>query len=195
MPTSLGGAATSASARHRRRRVNLTNGPDDGCVPLSGSNGDTDLIASLNCDAAASAGSWRRKPPAALGVLGGSAQALCSPWLYRTLSSNRSALQPSRSPSMLNLSNRRIRTRTYGGVGGEELRDSPLSRSGPTDIARGPRISSAPLRAAQRPGHAAPVLTSTHRSDAGSAECPPAASGSRAICWRGPRPVSGPRAR
>src|SRR5450631_1518844 len=131
MPTSLGGAATSASARHRRRRVNLTNGPDDGCVPLSGSNGDTDLIASLNCDAAASAGSWRRKPPAALGVLGGSAQALCSPWLYRTLSSNRSALQPSRSPSMLNLSNRRIRTRTYGGVGGEEMRDTPLSRSGP----------------------------------------------------------------
>jgi hypothetical protein len=32
---------------------------------------------------------------------------------------------------MLNLSNRRIRTRTYGGVGGEESRDSPLSRSGP----------------------------------------------------------------
>src|SRR5450631_3122002 len=165
MPTSLGGAATSASARHRRRRVNLTNGPDDGCVPLSGSNGDTDLIASLNCDAAASAGSWRRKPPAALGVLGGSAQALCSPWLYRTLSSNRSALQPSRSPSMLNLSNRRIRTRTYGGVGGEESRDSPLSRSGFT--LDGPRLCSAPpsrvedareraYGAAQRPGHVPP---------------------------------------
>jgi len=27
--------------------------------------------------------------------------------------------------------NRRIRTRTYGGVGGEESRDSPLSRSRP----------------------------------------------------------------
>ena len=38
-------------------------------------------------------------------------------------------------------------------------------------------------------------LTSTDRSDAGSAECPPAASGSRAVCWRGPRPGSGPRAR
>src|ERR1700676_1193501 len=34
------------------------------------------------------------------------------------------------TPTALNLSNRRIRTRTYGGVGGEESRDSPLSRSG-----------------------------------------------------------------
>src|SRR5882724_775316 len=33
------------------------------------------------------------------------------------------------TPTVLNLSNRRIRTRTYGGVGGEESRDSPLSRS------------------------------------------------------------------
>jgi hypothetical protein len=30
---------------------------------------------------------------------------------------------------MLSLSNRRIRTRTYGGVGGAEPRGSPLSRS------------------------------------------------------------------
>src|SRR5437763_5974763 len=33
------------------------------------------------------------------------------------------------TPTVLNPSNRRIRTRTYGGVGGEESRDSPLSRS------------------------------------------------------------------
>jgi hypothetical protein len=33
-------------------------------------------------------------------------------------------------PSVLNPANRRIRTRTYGGVGGEESRDSPLSRFG-----------------------------------------------------------------
>src|ERR1700680_2799948 len=38
------------------------------------------------------------------------------------------------TPTALNLSNRRIRTRTYGGVGGEESRDSPLSRSGPSFI-------------------------------------------------------------
>src|SRR5712671_1146225 len=34
------------------------------------------------------------------------------------------------TPTVLNLSNRRIRTRMYGGVGGEESRDSPLSRFG-----------------------------------------------------------------
>jgi len=34
------------------------------------------------------------------------------------------------TPTVLNLSNRRIRTRMYGGVGGEESRDSPLSRLG-----------------------------------------------------------------
>ena len=33
------------------------------------------------------------------------------------------------TPTVLNLSNRRIRTRMYGGVGGEEPRGSPLSRS------------------------------------------------------------------
>src|SRR6266481_7996390 len=33
------------------------------------------------------------------------------------------------TPTVLNPSNRRIRTRTYGGVGGEEPRGSPLSRS------------------------------------------------------------------
>ena len=38
-------------------------------------------------------------------------------------------------------------------------------------------------------------LTSANRSDAGSAGCPPAASCSRAVCWRGPRRVAGLRAR
>src|SRR5712672_786980 len=33
------------------------------------------------------------------------------------------------TPTVLNPSNRRIRTRMYGGVGGEEPRGSPLSRS------------------------------------------------------------------
>src|ERR1700676_5683738 len=118
MSTSSGGAATSASARRHRCCVNLSNGPDDGCVPSFGSNGKADPIALRNCDAAASARFWRHKPPAAHGALGGSAIAPHLPRLYRTPYSNRSALQPLRYTSALNLSNRRIRTRTYGGVGG-----------------------------------------------------------------------------
>src|SRR6266487_4170275 len=38
-------------------------------------------------------------------------------------------------------------------------------------------------------------LTSTDRSNAGSTECPPPASGSRAICWHGPILSLGPRVR
>jgi hypothetical protein len=48
-------------------------------------------------------------------------------------STRKSTLEPlartQNKPSVLNLANRRIRTRMYGGVGGEESRDSPLSRS------------------------------------------------------------------
>jgi hypothetical protein len=47
---------------------------------------------------------------------------------------------PSRCRGLLNPPNRRIRTRTSGGVGGEESRDSPLSRS-PLDSKRGHAIS------------------------------------------------------
>ena len=39
------------------------------------------------------------------------------------------------------------------------------------------------------------ALTSADRSNAGSGECPPPASGSRAACWRGPRRASAPPAR
>ena len=71
-----------------------------------------------NCDAAASAGIWRRKPPAARTALGGSATAPRSPSPCRTPSSPRSASLPSWRTRPLNPPNRRIRTRTYGGVGG-----------------------------------------------------------------------------
>src|SRR5262245_58129425 len=61
-------------------------------------------------------------------ALGGSATAPRSPSACRTPSSPRSALQHWRLKVLLNLPNRRIRTRTYGGVGGAEPRGSPLSR-------------------------------------------------------------------
>src|SRR5438445_6385 len=56
------------------------NGPGGGCAPSPGSNGSVDPLASPNCDAAASAGTWRHKPPAAHVALGGSQAALRSPW-------------------------------------------------------------------------------------------------------------------
>src|SRR6266568_3807619 len=47
------------------------------------------------------------------------------PWRLTTLSDSPARRE---TPTVLNPSNRRIRTRMYGGVGGEELRGSPLSR-------------------------------------------------------------------
>src|SRR5229473_6776985 len=52
------------------------------------------------------------------------------------------------TPTVLNPSNRRIRTRTYGGVGGEEPRGSPLSRSSSASSHR----PSAEREGGQRPG-------------------------------------------
>src|ERR1700730_9163622 len=71
-----------ASARPRRCCATLPNGPSDGCAPSSGSNGNAGLPALPNCDAAASAGTWRRKPPAAHMALGGSATVPRSPLPY-----------------------------------------------------------------------------------------------------------------
>jgi hypothetical protein len=65
----------------------------------------------LNCDAAASAGTSRRKPPAAHVALGGSAPAPHLPLLYRTPHSKRSALQLLR-----HLSHFIYRTAVYGPV-------------------------------------------------------------------------------
>src|SRR6266568_6309746 len=48
------------------------------------------------------------------------------PWRRTPLSDSPARRE---APTVLNLSNRRIRTRMYGGVGGEELRGSSLSRS------------------------------------------------------------------
>ena len=60
--TSLGGAATSTSAILRRCCATSTSGPGDGCAQSPGSSGNAGLLGSPSCDAAASAGIWRRKP-------------------------------------------------------------------------------------------------------------------------------------
>ena len=69
----LDGAATSDSAKPRRSCATSTSGSDDGIAPSSGSNGNAGLSVLLSCDAAASAGTWRRGAPAAHMALGGSA--------------------------------------------------------------------------------------------------------------------------
>ena len=123
------GAATSASAKPRRCCADLTSGSGGGCAPSPGSNGSADALALRSCAAAASAGTWRRKPPAARTAPGGSATAPRSPSPCQMPSSTRSASLPSPTTRPLNPSNRRIRTRMYGGVGGVEPRGFPLSRS------------------------------------------------------------------
>ena len=52
------------------------NGSGGGCAPSPGSNGSTDGLALPSCDAAASAGTWRHKLPAARMAPGGSRTAL-----------------------------------------------------------------------------------------------------------------------
>jgi hypothetical protein len=89
-----------------------------GCAPSSGRNGNVDLLASMSCDAAASAGDWRSKPRETRVAFGGSRTAPRLPWRCPTSSSHRSVYPPSQPAAPLNLPNRRIRTRTYGGVGG-----------------------------------------------------------------------------
>ena len=69
----------------------LDQGPGDGCVPSPGSSGNAGLLGSPSCDAAASAGIWRRKPLVARMALGGSATAPRLLSLSRTPSSPRSA--------------------------------------------------------------------------------------------------------
>src|SRR5215813_5512074 len=105
------------------------NGSGGGCAPSPGSNGSTDGLALPSCDAAASAGTWRHKLLAARMAPGGSRTALRFTLLYPLAPCGPLAWLPSRCRGLLNPPNRRIRTRTSGGVGGEESRDSPLSRS------------------------------------------------------------------
>src|SRR5205085_590623 len=73
-------------------------------------------------------------------------------------------------------------------------RRAALLRMSRTISGRGSSFETAPNRRLLM-DEGASRFTSTHRSDAGSGECPPAASGSRAICWRGPRRASAARAR
>jgi RNA-directed DNA polymerase len=67
--------------------------------------------------------------PAARMAPGGSRTALRLTLLYPLAPCGPLARLPSQCRGLLNPPNRRIRTRTSGGVGGEESRDSPLSRS------------------------------------------------------------------
>src|SRR5262249_14531747 len=123
------GAATSAFAKPRQYCAHLMNGSGGGCAPSPGSNGSTDGLALPSCDAAASAGTWRHKLPVARMAPGGSRTALRLTLLYPLAPCGPLAWRRSRCRGLLNPRNRRIGTRTSGGVGGEESRDSPLSRS------------------------------------------------------------------
>src|SRR5262249_53986199 len=93
-----------------------------------GSEGSTDGRAWPSWAAAASAGTWRHKLPVARMAPGGSRTALRLTLLYPLAPCGPLAWLPSRCRGLLNPPNRRIRTRTSGGVGGEESRDSPLFR-------------------------------------------------------------------
>src|SRR5207302_10783458 len=120
--------ATSAFAKTRQIFAHMMNVSGGGCAPSPGSNGSADGLALPSCDAAASAGTWRHKLPAARMAPGGSRTALRLTSLYPLAPWGPLAWLPSRCRGLLNPPNRRIRTRTSGGVGGEESRDSPLSR-------------------------------------------------------------------
>lgn len=89
------GAATLGSARRRRCCARLTNGSGGGCAPSPGSSGSVDACDLPSCDAAASAGIWRRKPPAAHTAPGGSQAAPRSPSPCQRPSSVHSASLPS----------------------------------------------------------------------------------------------------
>ena len=123
------GAATSASARPRRCCAPRPVDQATASMPSSGSNGNAGGPALRSCAAAASAGIWRLKPPAAHTALGGSATAPRSPSLLpNAFFANARPSFPRARSMPLNQPNRRVRTRTHGGVGGEEPRGSPLSR-------------------------------------------------------------------
>ena len=71
---------------------------------------------------------WPRKRRVARTVLGACRIAPRSPWPYRMPTSPSWVCQTFMFDNRENRSNRRIRTRMYGGVGGVEPRGFPLSR-------------------------------------------------------------------
>src|ERR1035437_6826666 len=77
---------------------------------------------------------------------GGSAIAPLPKLPCQTASSDHSASVPSQIPLPHNPVNRRIRTRTYGGVGGEEPQGFPLSRFCPDGMRLCRRAVAAPMR-------------------------------------------------
>ena len=131
----------SASAKPRRYCVNLTAGSGGGCVPSPGSNGSVEPLVLQSCDAAASAGIWRHKPPAAHMALGGSRTVPRLPSLCQTPSSPHSGWLPSRTSDMHNPPNRRTRTRMSwwcgrGGVARRPPIPIPMVRRGAVSDAR-----------------------------------------------------------
>src|ERR1700756_2149852 len=94
---------------------------------------------------ASSIQSLRRKLPAARMAPGGSRTALRLTSLYPLAPWGPLAWLPSRCRGLLNPPNRRIRTRTSGGVGGEEPRAPPLSRSSRPDETGSPRCATKAL--------------------------------------------------
>jgi hypothetical protein len=109
----------------RRRCVTLISGPGGGCALSPGNNGSAAALVLQSCDAAVSAGTWRREPPAAYMAPGGSRTVPHLPLLCQMPSSPHSDWLLSRPNELHNPLNRRIRTRMSGGVGGEEPRGSP----------------------------------------------------------------------
>ena len=106
----------------------LMNGPGDGCAPSPGSIGSTDTLALPSCDAAASAGTWRHKLPAAHMAPGGSRTAPHSPLLCQRplLQITRSGLRRRTAAGLIS-PNRRIRSPSVRWCGrGSVARRSPI---------------------------------------------------------------------
>ena len=131
-PTSMGGGATSASARPRRCCATLDQWIRRRLRAIAWKQWNADGTGSRSCDAAASAGSGgadrrqRTRPLADRRQPGAQHRPV-----QRPLRRARPAFPGPNRP--LNPPNRRIRTRMHGGVGGEEPRGSPLSRFNPRE--------------------------------------------------------------
>ena len=122
----MGGVNTSAGARlHRSSRI-WTNGFGGDSVATCGPSGVRASDVELAFGNWESIPSW---PPMVLCSAASGDLAPRSPCRSRsTMPTSMASIFPVYAFGELNLPNRRIRFRMYGGVGGAESRDSPLSR-------------------------------------------------------------------